>query len=59
MLVLDTNHLDYVRQAEDLKLVADRIRQVLRLSPFQAELPFIHTNQEEQARGLFWMALSG
>ncbi len=39
VLVLDTNHLDYVRHPEDLKLVENRIRQVLRLSPFQAELP--------------------
>jgi deoxyguanosine kinase len=39
VLVLDTNHLDYVRHPEDLKQVADRIRQVLRLSPFQAEFP--------------------
>lgn len=39
VLVLDSNHLDYVRNPEDLKQVADRIRQVLRLSPFQAEFP--------------------
>jgi deoxyguanosine kinase len=39
VLILDTNHLDYVRQAEDLKRVEERIRQTLKLSPFQAELP--------------------
>ena len=39
VLVIDTNHLDYVRQAEHLKWVETRIRQILRLSPFQAELP--------------------
>jgi deoxyguanosine kinase len=39
VLVLDTNHLDYVRRPEDLKQVENRIRQVLRLSPFQAEFP--------------------
>jgi len=38
-LVIDTNDLDYIRQAEDLKWIEDRIRQVLKLSPFQAELP--------------------
>jgi deoxyguanosine kinase len=40
VLVIDSNHLDYVRQAEHLQWVETRIRQVLRLSPFQAELPF-------------------
>ena len=39
VLVIDTNHLDYMRQAEHLKWVETRIRQILRLSPFQAELP--------------------
>ena len=39
VLILDTNHLDYVRQAEDLKLVEERIRQALQLSPYQPELP--------------------
>ena len=38
VLVVDTNALDYVRQAEDLSLVENRIRQALKLSPFQAEL---------------------
>ena len=39
VLTIDTNHLDYVRSPDDLSLVEDRIRQALRLSPFQAELP--------------------
>ncbi len=39
VLVVDTNQLDYVRQPDDLKQVEQRIRQTLRLSPFQAELP--------------------
>ena len=39
VLVIDTNELDYVRQAEDLKWIENRIRQILKLSPFQAELP--------------------
>lgn len=39
VLTIDTNDLNYVSKTEDLKLVEDRIRQTLRLSPFQAELP--------------------
>jgi deoxyguanosine kinase len=39
VLVVDTNELDFVRQADDLDWVEQRIRQALRLSPFQAELP--------------------
>jgi deoxyguanosine kinase len=38
-LILDTNELNYVQTPEDLKLAENRIRQSLRLSPFQAELP--------------------
>lgn len=47
VLVIDTNDLDFVRRIEDLKWVENRIRQSLRLSPFQAELPI-----ERQAPGL-------
>jgi deoxyguanosine kinase len=39
VLVIDTNELNYVKYPDDLKWVGNRIRQVLRLSPFQAELP--------------------
>ena len=39
VLALDTNYLDYVRRHEDLELVEDRIRQALKLSPYQTELP--------------------
>ena len=39
VLAIDTNNLDYVRQPESLKWVENRIRQSLKLSPFQAELP--------------------
>jgi deoxyguanosine kinase len=39
VLPLDTNGLDYVRNAEDLARVEDRIRQALKLVPYQAELP--------------------
>jgi deoxyguanosine kinase len=39
VLLIDTNELDYVRQPESLKWVENRIRQALKLIPFQAELP--------------------
>lgn len=39
VLTIDTNQLDYVRDPEALKWVENRIRQSLRLVPFQAELP--------------------
>ncbi len=35
VLVIDTNNLDYVRRAEDLRWIEDRIRQALKLPPFQ------------------------
>ena len=38
VLVIDTNDLDYVRHPEHLQDVANRIRQVLKLPPFQTEL---------------------
>src|SRR4030042_3937693 len=37
VLLLDTNQLDYVRSQGDLKLVENRIRQALQLSPYQPE----------------------
>ena len=39
VLPVDTNSLDYVRHPQHLKWVEERIRQALKLSPFQAELP--------------------
>ncbi len=39
VLTVDTDELDYVRNPELLKLVENRIRQALRLTPFQPELP--------------------
>ena len=39
VLPIDTDKLDYVRNPEALKFVEDRIRQALRLPPFQQELP--------------------
>jgi len=40
VLTIDTNPLDFVHKHEHLKLIENRIRQALGLSPFQAELPF-------------------
>ena len=39
VLAIDTDTLDYVRNPESLKFVENRIRQTLRLPPFQQELP--------------------
>src|SRR4030043_777621 len=41
VLTLDTNELDYIRRAEDLKWVENRIRQALKQVPFQASLPLV------------------
>jgi deoxyguanosine kinase len=39
VLVIDTDELNYIAREEDLRWVEDRIRQTLKLPPFQAELP--------------------
>lgn len=39
VLKLDTNHINYVQKPEDLDWVINRIRQALKLVPFQPELP--------------------
>jgi deoxyguanosine kinase len=39
VLVIDTNFIDYVHHPEDLQKIEKRIRQAMRLSPFQPELP--------------------
>lgn len=40
VLAIDTNDLDLLREPQHLKSVEDRLRQSLRLPPFQGELPF-------------------
>ncbi len=50
VLVIDTNHLDYVRYPEDLRWVENRIRQTLQLAPFQPELP-LPNHDHEPGRG--------
>ena len=39
VLIIDTNELDFVRNPDDLAWVENRLRQALKLSPFQPELP--------------------
>jgi len=39
VLIIDTNDLNYVAAPEDLKWVENRIRQTLKLSPYQEQLP--------------------
>lgn len=39
VLIIDTNQLDYVHYPQHLQDVANRIRQMLKLPPFQTELP--------------------
>jgi deoxyguanosine kinase len=39
VLRIDTDNINYIRNSEDLQSVESRIRQALRLSPFQPELP--------------------
>lgn len=39
ILTINTNELDYVRRTEDLENIEQRIRQVLKMSPFQESLP--------------------
>lgn len=39
VLTIDTNQLNYIASPEDLKWVENRIRQTLKLHPFQSELP--------------------
>jgi deoxyguanosine kinase len=41
VLTLDTNELDYIRRADDLKWVENRIRQALKQVPFQATFPLL------------------
>jgi deoxyguanosine kinase len=39
VLTIETDNLDIIRNAEDLRQIENRIRQALHLSPFQPELP--------------------
>jgi deoxyguanosine kinase len=39
VLIIETDTVDFIRNAEDLHSVENRIRQALQLAPFQPELP--------------------
>ena len=39
ILPIDTNPLDFVHQADHLRLIENRIREALNIAPYQAELP--------------------
>lgn len=39
ILTINTNELDYVRRTEDLENIEQRLRQALKMSPFQESLP--------------------
>ncbi len=39
VLVIETSHMDYVRNEEDFKTIDDQIRRTLKLSPYQPSLP--------------------
>jgi hypothetical protein len=39
VLTIDTNPFDFVHFPEHLRLIENRIRAALNLSPYQAELP--------------------
>ncbi len=39
ILAIDTNPLDFVHHPDHLKLIENRIREALNISPYQAELP--------------------
>lgn len=39
VLTVDTNQIDYVNRKEDLAVVENRIRQALKMTPYQPELP--------------------
>ena len=39
VLAIDTDDLNYIANPEDLKWVEDRIRQTLKMPPYQGKLP--------------------
>jgi len=39
-LTIDTNQINIVSQPDDLKSIEIRIRQALKMAPFQVELPY-------------------
>ena len=51
VLVIDTNNLDFVHRMEDLRWTTNRIRQALKLGPFQPELPLEMLDEQESQPG--------
>lgn len=51
VLWIDTNELDYVRRPDHLTWIENRVRQTLKLPPFQAELPLPLNEQGSEAPG--------
>lgn len=47
VLIIDTNELDFVSCEADLEWIENRIRQELKLAPFQPELPIAATPENE------------
>jgi len=47
ILPIDTNHLNFIQNQNDLYWIENRIRQVLQLPPFQPELPIPGTSEEQ------------
>jgi len=45
ILTIDTNELNFVSHPEDLNLIETRIRQSLKMAPFQAELPYMEKQE--------------
>ena len=39
VLTIDTDHLDFVQRHQDLQWMENRLRQALKMTPFQSELP--------------------
>lgn len=48
VLVIESDPLDFVRKEVDLDWIENRIRQALRLSPFQPELPLDASPESSQ-----------
>jgi deoxyguanosine kinase len=60
VLVIESDPLDFVRNEQDLEWIENRIRQALRLSPFQPELPLESPAESGHMRGAtaVWFAFT-
>ena len=43
VLTIDTDNLNYISRTDDLVFVTDRIRQSLKMAPYQESLPLTHS----------------